>query len=436
MAGASFSINGNAFNTEGYDLSGTDGDEEGSSSTSINLGLNGVKLGAAELSGKFGLTNRKTDLGGPFNGINDNIDVETLTARVDARFELGGFEHLITGQTVNTDTTTSSSFPSRSIGERYNANWAVKRGFSNSEITVLGEIEQESYELLSSELETPNNLVFSFAGDYNYNRGPITVTGSARYDNNERFGDQITWRVGAGYAFENIEGRLRGSVGTGVKNPSLIELFGFEPGLNFIGNPDLEPETSIGYSIGYTQDIGDFNFSVDYFRSDLEDEITTIFGDFQSVFPFARLSDDTVGNLETDSTRQGVEVEAHWDVTDRLSLRGAATFLDSEEDGVEEIRRADFLASASATYAPIDSFRITATVDHNGEQIDNNFNTFPASIVTLDDFTLIGVNASYDLNQNFTISVRADNLLDENYQEVFGFEGQGRGVYGGLSAKF
>ena len=428
VGGASLSLNGNAFNTQGYDLSGTDGDDEGSSSTSLNIGLNGVTLGDVDLSGKFGLSNRDADLGGPFNGIDDTIDTETLTARIDARFDLAGFEHLITGQTVNTDTSTSSSFPSRSIGQRYNANWAAKRGFGNSEITVLGEIEQESYELVSSDLETPDIVVFAVAGDYNYNRGPITVTGSGRYDINDRFGDQVTWRAGAGYAFETFGGRLRGSIGTGVKNPSLIELFGFQPGLNFDGNPDLEPETSLGYSVGYTQNIGTFQFSVDYFRSELENEIISPF-DFMTFR-------STVDNSETDSTREGVEVEAHWDITDRLSVQGGATFLDSEEDSVSEIRRADFIASASATYAPIDSFRVTATLDHNGEQLDNNFNTFPASVVTLDDFTLVGVNAAYDLNDYFTVTVRADNLFDEEHQEVFGFEGQGRGVYGGLSAKF
>ena len=428
IGGAALSLNANAFNTDGYDLSGSDGEDEGSSSTSYNVGLNGVSFGGATLSGKVALTNRASDLGGPFDSIGDNIDTEIFTARVDARFDLGGFEHLITGQTVNTDTVTESGFPSRSIGERFNANWAAKRGFGNSEFTLLGEVEQESYELLSSDLETPSNVVYAVAGDYNYNRGPITVTGSARYDINERFGDQVTWRAGAGYAFENFGGRLRGSIGTGVKNPSLIELFGFQPGLNFDGNPDLEPETSLGYSVGYTQEVGNFNLSVDLFRSELENEITTVFGTFQSVAPFAQLTNSTVDNLDTDSTREGIEIEALWDVADSLSLRGAVTFLDSEQDGVTEVRRAEFIGSASATFSPVDSLRFTATLDHNGEQLDAGR--------TLDDFTLVGLNAAYDINDNFTVSVRGDNLFDEEYQEVFGFDGQGRGVYGGLSAKF
>ena len=423
VGGASLSLNANAFNTEGYDLSGSDDEDEGSNSTSFNVGLNGVKLGGAQLSAKVGLMNREADLGGPFDSIGDTIDVETFTARVDARFDLAGFEHLITGQAVNTDSDTdSSSFPFRSISERLNANWAAKRSFGNSQITLLGEAEQEHYELSSSNLETPNNVAYALASDYAYNRGPITITGSARYDINDLFDDQVTWRAGAGYAFENFGGRLRGSIGTGVKNPTLFELFGFFPQQNFTGNPDLQAETSLGYSVGYTQKIGGVNFSIDYFRSELENEIANING--------------TLDNLDTDSTREGVEIEAQWDVADNLSLRGAATFLDTEQDDVTEVRRAEFIGSASATYSPVDALRITATLDYNDEQLDTDFSTFPAGIATLDSFTLVGLNAAYDINEHVTVSLRGDNLFDEDYQEVLNFEGQGRAIYGGLNLDF
>ena len=211
----------------------------------------------------------------------------------------------------------------------------------------------------------------------------------------------------------------------GIKNPSLIELFGFFPASNFTGNRDLQPEESLGFSIGYEQELGDLNVSVDYFRSELEDEITTIFNpDFTS----------TVINLESDSTRQGVELEARWDISEQLFARGSATFLDSEQDDVEEIRRPDFIASATVTYRPVDAFSLTASLDHNGSQLDTDFGTFQN--VTLDAYTLIGLNAAYDVDDHFTLTLRGDNLLDEEYQEVFGFASPGRAVYAGLKANF
>lgn len=428
IGGASLSLNANAFNTNGYELfvadgQVPDGDKDGSNSTSFNVGLNGVSLGGAKLSGKVTLTNRDSDIGGAGNGIDDNAEVETFAARVDARFDLGGFEHLITGQSSSIESVfNDSGFPFTSASARLNANWAAKRAFGDSSITLLGEVEEESYELSSFNLEAPNTTAYALAGDYGYNKGPISITGSTRYDINDLFKDQVTWRAGAAYAFENFGGRLRGSIGTGVKNPSISDLFGFFPQQNFTGNPDLQPETSLGYSVGYTQVFGDLNLSIDYFRSELKNEIASVAG--------------TLDNLDRESTREGVEVEANWNLGDILSLRSAATFLDSEEDGVREVRRPKFTGSTSATISPVESLRLTATLDHMSSQINFNFNSFPAQRVTLDSFTLVGLNAAYDLNEHFTVTLRGDNILDEDYQEVLNFEGQGRGIYGGLSARF
>ena len=411
-----------------------DGEDDGSQSRSLNLGLNNIELGGLTLSAKYSNSRLETefdedsDFDGRLNDTNSETTVQTDTARIDARFDFAGFSHLITGHLVETDTDTQAGFSTRSNGARQGANWAAEKEFGDSSFTALAEIEREEYSITPNFTEAdaePDNLTYAVAGDYRYNAGPISLTASARYDINDLFQDAVTWRIGGGYAFEDFGGRVRGSIGTGIKNPSLIELFGFFPASNFTGNRDLQPEESLGFSIGYEQELGDLNVSVDYFRSELEDEITTIFNpDFTS----------TVINLESDSTRQGVELEARWDISERLSARGSATFLDSEQDDIEEIRRPDFIASGTVTYRPIDALSLTASLDHNGSQLDTDFGTFQN--VTLDAFTLIGLNAAYDVDDHFTLTLRGDNLLDEEYQEVFGFASPGRAVYAGLKANF
>ena len=269
------------------------------------------------------------------------------------------------------------------------------------------------------------------AGDYRYNAGPISLTASARYDINDLFQDAATWRIGGGYAFGEFDGRVRVSIGTGVKNPSMIELFGFFPGSNFIGNPSLQPEKSLGYSIGYTQEFNDLDLSIDYFRSELENEIIGF--------------NPSPSNAEEDSTRKGVELELRWDATETLSLRGSATHIDSEQDGAREIRRPKILASATVIWNPTETLSLTASIDHNGEQLDDrfffnpnvgDFGTFESERLTLDAFTLIGLNAAYDIDNHFTLTLRGDNLLDEAYEEVFGYASPGRAVYAGLKANF
>ena len=431
---AALSVNGNAFNTDGYDISGLDGETDGSKSRSLNLGLNKVELGSITLSAKFGTSKLDTqfdsdsDFDGRLNDTSGETTVKTKTARVDARFKLAGFDHLITSHMVDTDTDTRGGFSTRSKGARHGINWAAEKTFGENTFTALAEAEHESYSIIPNFTEVdaePENWTYALAGDYRYNAGPISLTASARYDINDLFEDAATWRIGGGYAFEEFGGRVRASIGTGIKNPSMIELFGFFPASNFTGNRDLQPEESLGFSLGYEQELGDLNVSVDYFRSELKDEITTVFNpDFTS----------TVINLESDSTRQGVEVEARWDISDQLAARGSATFLESEQDDIEEIRRPDFIASATVTYQPLEALSLTASLDHNGSQLDTDFGTFQN--VTLDAFTLIGLNATYDVDNHFTLTLRGDNLLDEAYEEVFGYASPGRAVYAGLKANF
>ena len=434
IADAALSINGNGFTTDGFDVAGLSGERDGAESTAINIGLNNIELGGLNLGAKFGRSVRETefdsdsDFDGRLNNTDDVSEVTTTTARLDGRFDVLGFENKISFSHAETDTDTVGGFSTRSIGTRDNIHWAAKKSFNNTHnFTLLGEYESESYEIRPNFTEDgaePDNETYAIAGDYKFSQNRLDLSASARHDFNDLFDDATTWRLGAGYGFE-WDGRLRGSVGTGVKNPSLIELFGFFPTSNFTGNPDLEPETSLGFSVGYDQTIGDLNFSVDYFYSELSDEITTLFNpDFTT----------TAVNLESDSTRSGIEIAAKWTPIDAVSLSGSVSFLDSEQDDIEEIRRPDFLASATATWEPIDTLALTLAVDHNGEQLDTDFATF--SDVTLDSFTLIGANARYYLNDNVAITLRGSNLLDEDYQEVVGFASPGRAVFGGLELEF
>ncbi|MEP3655285.1 MAG: TonB-dependent receptor [Litorimonas sp.] len=433
LGDAALTVNGNAFTTNGFDVSGLDGETDGAKSRTLNVGLNNVEFGGITFSGKFGSSVRETnfdsdsDFNGRLDNTNDETEVKTETARVDARFTLGGFDHKITAHMVETDTDTVGGFTSRSIGSRHVANWAAKRNFSeNHSFTAFAEAEHEQYEIHPNFTEPgaePDNWTYSLAGDYQFAKNDITLTASARHDINDIFDDATTWRLGAGYGF-NWDGRVRASIGTGVKNPTLIELFGFFPASRFTGNENLQPETSLGFSVGYKQSIGNLDLSIDAFRSELQDEITTIFNpDFTS----------TVINLETDSARQGIELAASWSA-DNLSLSGSASFLESEQDDIEEIRRPDFLASATATWTPTEAIAFTLNVDHNGEQLDTDFATFQN--VELDSFTLVGANARYDLNDHVALTLRGSNLLDESYQEIVGYASAGRGIFAGLELDF
>ena len=436
LGDAALTVNGNIFTTDGFDISGQGAETDSAKSRAINLGLNNIEVGPITFSGKFGSSIRETsfdsdsDFDGRLNNTNDETEVKTDTARIDARFTLAGFDHKLTAHMVETDTDTVGGFASRSIGSRHVANWAAKRDFNNNHsFTALAEAEHEQYQLLSAFNDSsiqPEFWNFAIAGDYRFTKDSVTLTASARHDMNDQFNDSTTWRLGAGYAFV-WDGRLRASLGTAVKNPTLTELFGFFPALRFTGNPDLKSETSQGISIGYEQKIGELNIGVDVFRSKLENEITG--------------SNNSVLNLDRDSKREGIELSASWS-SDTVSLQGSASFLNSEQDDVEEIRRPKVISSATASWQPVEDINVTISADYNGKQLDENFGdcvfvpAFSCAKIELDSFVLVGANLRYNLLDQVALTLRGSNVLNENYQEVLGYASPGRAIYGGLEIDF
>ena len=70
------------------------------------------------------------------------------------------------------------------------------------------------------------------------------------------------------------------------------------------------------------------------------------------------------------------------------------------------------------------------TLDHTGEQTDTDFGTYQD--VTLDAYTLVGGQLRWQAGGGVELYARGENLLDEEYQDVFGYHSPGRGLYLGL----
>ncbi|MHA6288789.1 TonB-dependent receptor plug domain-containing protein [Maricaulis sp. CAU 1757] len=261
----------------------------------------------------------------------------------------------------------------------------------------------------------------ALALDYGAGRGPLDVTLSVRREANDGFADATTWRVGAAWAVAALDGRVRASIGEGVKNPGIYELYGFFPDF-FQGNPGLVPERSRGWELGWDQSLsgGRAELSVVYFASELEDEIYSDFASFPA----------TARNRVSVSQRHGVELAGRWAVSDAVSLMGAWTQMRSEENGVAEIRRPDSLGSLTLDWSPQVVWSGALTVDHVGAQTDTDFATF--TTVRLPAYTLVGGQLRWAAGEALEVYVRGTNLLDEEYQDVVGYATPGRGLYFGL----
>jgi vitamin B12 transporter len=272
-------------------------------------------------------------------------------------------------------------------------------------------------------------------------RGELTSTlsilASARVDNNSDFDDKTTGRISAAWRVNNGT-KLRAAFGTGIKNPTFTERYGYFN--DFIGNPDLKPEESTGWEAGIDQRLlGDrLSLSLTWFHEELEDEING--------FVFDPVSGGfTAENENGTSERDGVEFNGSWSLMDQLSLNFAYTWIDAtEEDNFtgensDEIRRPEHIASANLNWGFLNNrANLNLNVDYNGEQDDFFFPPVPPyqERVELDDFTLVTVAASYQLSKNLQLFARVENALDEDYEEVFGYVAPGRSAYAGVRYRF
>ena len=255
----------------------------------------------------------------------------------------------------------------------------------------------------------------------------LTLAASARHDDNSEFDSAKTYRAEAIYQLTEAI-RLRSAVGTAVKNPTFTERFGFYT--NFIGNPNLIPEESTSWELGADQLImgGALTLSLTIFEAELENEIDGFVYD-PATFAY------TSNNINGTSERKGAELSAVGNISESMSLAAAYTYTDSTgDDAVREVRRPRHIASLNLGWQVADNLHLNTNIQFTGEQTDVYFPPFPepSQVVALSNHTLVNINLNYSATEKFEMYLKLENALNENYEEVFGYQTLGFGATLGL----
>ena len=364
---------------------------------------------------------------------------EAIYALLGARLDTleGRWSHDLSAQIAQVDRETDSPFglTSASEGDRIKASYVSAFEITREHrVTFAADYEVEGFRNAfagSGGFTTRREIEqFGLVGEYRYGGENFDLSAAIRHDINDLFQDATTFRVGAGYRITEST-RLRAAGGSGVKNPGFFELYGFVDG-RFIGNAALRPEKSTGWEVGIDQQFGrSTSLAVTYFDSELEGEIFTTFPPPNFIA--------TPANRATTSQQRGVEVALATRMSRAWSLDAAYSYLDAEENGIEEVRRPRHIASAALTWeAPGERASATLVVRYNGETPDVAF-TDPSFVpvrVSLEDYTLVNFNARVKLTDQLGAFARVENLLGEEYEQVFSFVSPGRSAVVGVEARF
>ena len=249
---------------------------------------------------------------------------------------------------------------------------------------------------------------------------------SVRYDDNGSFGGHPTFREAPAYLIPETGTKFKGSVGTGFKAPTLDELYDNYPSFGFFANPNLKPETSLGYDFGFEQSLWDkqVEFGSTYFHNDISNliQINT-----------AGTTYENVGQ----ATTYGAENYITYHPWEPLTLRANYTYTMANDDDThtELLRRPKHKVSFNAKWQATDALLFTATAVYTGKWVDINRDG-TASGLFATPYTLVNLAGNYDLGHGVSFFARINNLLDRRYQDPIGFQHQRLGVFAGVKVAF
>ncbi len=459
--GASIGYNDNRFNfriglsqinTDGENISRTGAEKDGYKNKNINL-KSGLKVNE-KLKTSFSL--RRS------NGMNEYDSDNDFDGLIEDQDNVAKFVNTIFGLKADYLTSDRIRQHQLSISQSKSDNQDFNEGILgiltsstkdqvrfissifwnefNHRISVLAEHEKEKFSQrgfvndygvygIFDPNQNQNRKTNSVAFEYRADMFDEIVIGiSARQDYNSEFKNSNTYKFETIYNFSE-EVLLRGSYGTAIKNPTFTERFGYYT--NFIGNPFLQPEKSTNWEIGYDQKFnnGDFALSATIFNSELENEID---GNALDPITFGY----TAINKNGLSKRKGLELNIHNKLNKNLIINFSYTYTDSTElneinEYQDEVRRPRNISSINLLWQPNNSINLNTNIQYNGSQKDI---VYPRN-VKLSEYTIVNFSTNLNITDKIEGYIRLENIFDESYEEVYGYEALGFGAYIGIRYK-
>jgi len=237
--------------------------------------------------------------------------------------------------------------------------------------------------------------------------------------------DEDAFSCLAGVSYDVTDSTIvKGSWSRSIKFPSTKQLYS-----QGSKNPDLDAETIYSWELGVSQELpAATTVSVTGYIKDAEDFIEK--DDVDEIYQ----------NYE-EYRFKGVEFEVINTFVENLTLTGTAAFMTSKDksDNTEKDElqnRPEQKLSLEGRY--LFPFGLTAQASflHVADQYYYSKDS-PLEKAELDDFQIIDCKLSQRLFQEaLEIYVRAANLLDEEYEQSYGYPSQGRTFYVGAVLRF
>lgn len=271
---------------------------------------------------------------------------------------------------------------------------------------------QENTAALSygTQFDTNNYTNAVYAQNVRTTHTTTLITG-LRFTDNQVYGSHTTWNLEYGL---DLSPSLRMTLAnnSGFRAPSSTDLYGFG------GNTNLKPEESVNNEIGLRYRLSNTQrISYNLFRN----RITNLIAYDNTLSLNENIKQATITGNELTYELFG----RHW------SMRAGATVQDPHDDTKDKqlSRRSEHSYSLAVNYHT-GSYSVGVDAYHSGTRPDVDINTYAA--ITLPSYTLVNLHGTYHITRQLSLNARIENLADEKYQLVDGYNTPGRSAYAEL----
>jgi vitamin B12 transporter len=272
----------------------------------------------------------------------------------------------------------------------------------------------------------------------------LAVNLNARVDENSAFGTFFTYRAGAAYRLGS-QTRVRGSVGRSFKAPTFCEQFCDAPFV--VGDSTLRPEHATSWEAGIEQGIAGGLASVwaTYFDQRFRDMIVYDGAVAPGAPTYRNGAAAKVHGLETGVTTSlgsGLRTSASYTYLETEATEDGGQPSASFARGARLIRRPKHSAQVAVTARALERVTLGTSVTYFGPRDDVDFTQFPSQRVELPAYTIVDVASEVEVlrrgygRPGVSAVLRVENLFNEDYEQVVGFPGRRRGVFGGARLRF
>ena len=224
----------------------------------------------------------------------------------------------------------------------------------------------------------------------------LAVEGTVRNENHNQWGSTNTWSTGFNYNLNKMAS-IFGSMKTSFSAPTFSDL---DP--NAYGNPDLKPEEVKSTEIGFRNLI----------NSSLSSEIVFFKNDFKNLIQSA----SNIAKASSEGTE--ISLKQKWATAD---LSASYSFTQSKDaNGNQLLER------------PMDNFVLSYNQDITGDLSINSSLSWINRLKTygsngyLPAFTTINLGLTKSFSDSMKVALKLDNVLDEDYQVAYDYNGRGR----------